>query len=73
MIYIYLDSLLICCDIIFSCCVVPGWVLPTDKPGHGKPGPTGPAQKWLGPSGQSMLSGQAWAVKFGPIAESGQA
>jgi hypothetical protein len=25
---IYPDSLLIYCDIIFSCCVGPGWVLP---------------------------------------------
>jgi hypothetical protein len=29
MINIYADILLICCDIILSCCVVPGWVLPT--------------------------------------------
>jgi hypothetical protein len=26
---IYPDSLFICCDIIFSCCVVLGWVLLT--------------------------------------------
>jgi hypothetical protein len=32
-----------------------------------------PAQKWPGPLGQSMLSGQAWAIKFGPIAKSGRA
>jgi hypothetical protein len=52
----------------------PGPPQPTgDKPGHGKPGPPGPAQKWPGPSGQSMLLGRAWAVKVGPIAESGRA
>jgi hypothetical protein len=26
---VYPDILLICCDIIFTCYVVPGWVLPT--------------------------------------------
>jgi hypothetical protein len=26
--YIYADILLICCDIILSCCIVSRWVLP---------------------------------------------